>query len=374
MKKLFIIGLLFNTLCSYATVYFVDKTAGLDSNSGKSKEAPWQSFSNIYSKRLTFVPGDTIFLKGGEIWNEFLNLQLTGSSTAPIVVAGYGTGRPCVRGVANALQAVDMLNCSYTEVNDIEIDGSQLGTVAVCGLSITASSGQTLKGLKVRNLYIHDVIGTHVKANGGGAGIIVKRLATNSLFDGLLIENNLIRRCSRNGINFSTGYSGRNVWQPNLNVVIRGNVLEQVPGDGIVPIACNKALVEYNVMRDCTPLLLGEAAAGIWPWGSDSTIIQYNEVSGHRAYWDGQGFDADYNCIGTVIQYNYSHDNDGGFLLVCCDGSSLGKNYNIGTIGTIIRFNVSINGGIRDEKTQAGTYFSPVFHITGPTDNTQIYN
>ena len=33
-------------------------------------------------------------------------------------------------------------------------------------------------------------------------------------------------------------------------------------------------------------------AAGIWPWSCDNTLVQFNEVSGHKAPWDAQGFDS----------------------------------------------------------------------------------
>lgn len=53
-------------------------------------------------------------------------------------------------------------------------------------------------------------------------------------------------------------------------MVIRHNVLEEIPGDGIVPIACDGALVEYNVMSKRTrPLPRGDAAVGIWPRSCD---------------------------------------------------------------------------------------------------------
>ena len=147
-----------------------------------------------------------------------------------------------------------------------------------------------------------------------------------------------------------------------------------MPGDGIVIIASDGAIIEHNVLRDFPDILPeGDAAAGIWPWSADNTIIQFNEVSGHKAKWDGQGFDSDFNSFGTIIQYNYSHDNYGGFLLVCNQGQSLGQNHNIGTVDTIIRGNVSINDGIRPYPTHVGT-FSPTFHITGPVENTRIYD
>ena len=146
-----------------------------------------------------------------------------------------------------------------------------------------------------------------------------------------------------------------------------------MPGDGIVPNCCDGALVEYNVMRDCPRLLPeGEAAAGIWPWSCDNTTVQYNEVSDHKAPWDAQGFDSDWNCRNTLIQYNYSHDNEGGFLLICNNGGAKAPR-NIGNIGTMVRYNISVNDGLRPHTTRKGR-FSPTFHISGPCKDTRIYN
>lgn len=126
-------------------------------------------------------------------------------------------------------------------------------------------------------------------------------------------------------------------------------------------------------MRNCTDLLPdGEYAAGIWPWSCDNTLIQYNEVSDHKAPGDAQGYDSDNNCNNTIIQYNYSHDNEGGFLLICDTGESVMPE-NIGTNNTIIRGNISINDGNRTQLTQSG-YFSPSIHIAGPAKKTMIYN
>jgi len=136
--------------------------------------------------------------------------------------------------------------------------------------------------IQVSDLYIHDVNGSLVKKEGGGMGIEIRNggKVTKSCFNGLVVENCHLVRTERNGIIFNSDYWSRDKWFPNLDVVVRKCLLEEVPGDGIVPIGCEGALVEYNIMRSCTRLLPdGEAAAGIWPWSSDHTLIQYNEVS-----------------------------------------------------------------------------------------------
>jgi hypothetical protein len=104
-----------------------------------------------------------------------------------------------------------------------------------------------------------------------------------------------------------------------------------------------------------------DPAAGIWPWACDNTLVQFNEVSGVKGTSDGQGFDSDWNCRNTIFQYNYSHDNEGGFMLVCNDGTA-GPSYSVGNLGTIIRYNISQNDGTR------------TFQFPGPTKDTTIHN
>ena len=99
----------------------------------------------------------------------------------------------------------------------------------------------------------------------------------------------------------------------------------------------------------------------IYVFGCKNAVIQRNEVS-HTAYreLEGAAFDSDYNSEGTIIQYNYSHDNGGGLADICNNpGSKPPRGYND---GTIIRYNVSRNEGYR------------VIAFDGPATNTQIYH
>jgi hypothetical protein len=158
--------------------------------------------------------------------------------------------------------------------------------------------------------------------------------------------------------------------------VIRANLIDEVPGDGIVPFGADGTIIEYNMMRNSPRTLpTQECAAGFWPGNSDNTIVRYNEVSGCNASWDGQAFDSDFNCQNTTIMYNYSHDNEGGFLLVCCPGPGIydmtGK---LGNTGTRVKYNVSVNDGLRPIPSRQGVY-SPIIHIGGTSEDTEIsYN
>ena len=62
----------------------------------------------------------------------------------------------------------------------------------------------------------------------------------------------------------------------------------------------------------------GKVAAGIWPWKCKDALFQYNEVRDTRLNQDGMAWDAD-SGDGTVYQYNYSRQNEGGCVMFCLE-------------------------------------------------------
>jgi len=355
--------------------YYIDSKSGNDSNAALTPNTPWKSLSKV--NKQIFKPGDRVLFKAGTRYNGVLELKGSGVKGNPITLTSYGVGKkPLINGWGQKLHTLLLNNLEYWKVSNLAITNTGKKRQARrTGVKIQAINAGEVHNIEVSNLEIFNVNGSLVKKEGAGAAILVRNGGDTlpTRFIGLRIFNNHIHHSGRNGISFH-GNSRRDKWFPNLGVHVKGNLIEQVPGDGIVVIASDGAIIEHNVLRDFPDILpVGDAAAGIWPWSADNTIIQFNEVSGHKAKWDGQGFDSDFNSFGTIIQYNYSHDNYGGFVLVCNKGQSLGQNNNKGTVDTIIRGNVSINDGIRPYPTHAGT-FSPTFHITGPVENTQIYD
>ena len=359
--------------CSERAVsYYLDAADGDDNRDGLSEAAAWKNLSRLRDVRLE--PGDKVLLKRGGTFRGELEISGQGTAAGRILIDAYGEGgKPCIVGNDTSLYAVRIFNSSYLTLRNMEIvNAGRERLPGRTGLKVECRDYGVSRNIVIDSVDIRDVNGSLVKEKGGGSGILIVNGGRNviSVFDSLTIENCRISRCSRNAMIWS-GYSSREDWHPSKHTVVRRNLIEGVPGDGIVPIGCDSTLIEYNVMRDCPATLPDtEAAAGIWPWSCDHTVIRFNEVSDHKAPWDAQGFDSDWNCRNTVIEYNHSHDNDGGMVLICNSGEA-SASFNAGNRGTIVRYNISVNDGRRIRPTRVGM-FSPLIHVAGPVKNTTI--
>ncbi len=340
--------------------YYVDSINGSDVNSGTSPEQAWKSLDRV--NIATFAAGDKILFKAGTTYTGQLKPQGSGKDGSPIVIDKYGQGsKPRIDGEGTVLDTLLLENVEYWEVNNLEI--TNLGPTRAnwrTGVKVLANNFGTMNHIHLKNLYVHDVNGSLDKGTEGCGIYFECKGAMPSRFDDLLIEDCHVVRTDRNGICGRTPFTDRSSnWFPSLNVVIRGNLLEDIGGDCIKPWGCEGCLVEFNVVcggrQRCD-----DYAAGIWPWSCDNTVIQFNEVSQVKGTKDGQGFDSDYNCRYSLFQYNYSHDNDGGFMLVCGPDATSSM---AGTVGTVIRYNISQNDAER------------TFHISGGgVQDTFIYN
>jgi len=121
-------------------------------------------------------------------------------------------------------------------------------------------------------------------------------------------------------------------------IIIRGNYIETVAGDGIVISQVeNDNLVESNLVKEaCAAPNFGNANyAANWCYVAKNTLYQYNESWGTLyGYLDGEAWDVDLNSDQVIYQYNYSHHNAGGTILF------MGNQTN-----SIFRYNISANDG-----------------------------
>jgi hypothetical protein len=339
--------------------FYVDSRDGNDANDGTSREKAWKSLEKVDA--TVFHPGDQILLKSGCAWSGQLWPKGSGTERAPIRVSTYGVGvKPVINGDGKVEDAVLLKNQEYWEISNIEVTNHGEEPAVRRGVHVADENYGDMHHIYLRWLTVHDVTGTDKQKVNGGIQFTVSGEKKPSRFVDLRIENNSVYRVDRDGI---TGWSDewqRTKWHPSTGVIISGNVLSDIGGDGIVAVATDGAVIEKNIVADANQRSEGYNI-GIWAWSADNTLIQFNEAYGTKGQRDGEGFDSDWNSRNTLIQYNYSHDNDGGFLLICNEGAQRPED-NIGNTGTIVRYNISQNDHTRG------------IAIAGPVKNSLIYN
>ncbi len=348
---------------SFAGQFYVDSEAGNNSNAGTSASKPWRSLEKVNAS--TFKPGDKVRFRAGSSWSSQLIITSRGDVDKPVVFESYGRGpRPRIDAAGRFEDALILSNAQNVVFKDFEITnkgtvGSGTNTPPRRGVHILADNAGTLTNIVVSDLFIHDVNGTQRIKHNGGIIFTTRGERVASRFDGLRIERNIIWRVDRSGIVAQSYHARRNRWFPSLHVVIRDNWLGDVGGDGITPWATDGCLVEHNIVQGANERA-GTYNAGIWPWSTDNTLMRLNRASGVKTLLDGQGFDSDFNSRNTVLEYNLSHDNQGGFLLICTPGNRKPEE-NCGNPGTVVRHNIS-----RHDQTRA-------IHVAGAPEQTRVY-
>jgi hypothetical protein len=303
-----------------------------------SRERPWNSLERVRTKRLR--AGGRLLLRRGTVCEGTLEPRGSGSRRRPATIGAYGRGtRPRID--ASGEDAVLLKDMSHVVLQSLELTNRGDRSSKRRGVHLVAER-TVVRNVTVQRMYIHHVEGDMSKDGGGSGAIQVD--VTGELrtppqrYAGLRILNNRIEEVARSGIFLAatTDLSRPRATEPwpeaSSGVVIRGNRLSGLDGDGIVPVGTEGALVERNVVSDgnrvnASPVSpeRGPCSAGIWTFHANNTVIQHNEVFGMNFQegngCDGTGYDVDYDQDGTIVQFNYSHENEGGFILLCTDDS-----------------------------------------------------
>ncbi|MEV6971498.1 right-handed parallel beta-helix repeat-containing protein, partial [Hamadaea sp. NPDC051192] len=265
-----------------------------------------------------------------------------------------GTGaRPVVAGQGAVYAAVHLYNVEYWEIHDLEVTNDSATAAERNGLLVELENFGVGHHYLIDDVYVHHVAGDQAAAKrSNGIQLRVTGTAVPTRFSDAVVRNSEVYHVDREGLTTASeqncrtiyGCTGTQNWLASTGVVFQNNVVHDTGGDGIVMRVADHAVVEGNEVYDIALRNTGNNA-GLWTINSDYTLIQHNEVYRVNRYAgtnDGMAFDSDYGNRGVVFQYNFSHDNEGGFMLFCgaCGGSA-------NTSGTIVRHNISINDGSR---------------------------
>lgn len=376
--------------------YYVSTRTGRDNNDGRSPQTALYSLKMLSG--IALHAGDCILLERGCVFaNDYLHLRnLHGREDCPITIGAYGDGalpliqangcgiwfqdygcpldHPAHRYRGYVSSAVLLYDCSYMEMEDIAITNTaididaaynDIDTMNRTGVAVVAQNAGTLCHIYLRRLDVRHVHGNVYDKHMNNGGIyftafkpVNEGLTGIARFDDLLIEDCYLEDVNRWGIAAAyTAYHAHFATKEipdevaarygSSRVIIRGNYVKDAGGDAITTMYCDRPLVEKNISqgaarqincKDYSQSDMGRVAAAVWPWKCKNALFQYNEVFEthyhHGENQDGQAFDADWGD-GTIYQYNYSHDNGGGCLMICGEEA----------VNTVFRYNISQNDG-----------------------------
>lgn len=339
--------------------FYIDARNGNDSFDGTSPEKALATLDAINQKKL--VPGTSVYLRCGSVWNGSLTPLGEGSAEQPVKIASYGEGpRPLING-CGVLSTVLLKNWRYITLENLEITNMSPDIYGPhSGVTVLAEEkGGDYRGITLKNLYVHNIT-TAFKREAGGIIVWAGEADSPVTFSEMTIEGCMICDSGSQGITFSSVYNGRIgidwtklPYTPSSNIVIRENYAARCAGDGIFQSCADNPVLEHNTVTGCC--FAGNTAyAGIWPHNSQKAVMKNNEVFGCRLIGgDGQGYDVDIDCTDTLVSENLSHHNGGGFILLCTSGNIGGYNNGITVCG-----NISI-----DDSGQIFTVSGPVKDI-----------
>lgn len=362
-----------------STTFFINSVTGSDSANGLSQSTAWKSLAKVNA--TTFAPGDSILFAKGDTWSGQLHPLGSGKLNSPILIGSYGTGVAPVINGASLLKgaAVFLENQQFWTISNIDVinnsESANFGTLIVPGheregILVEDSAGGELQDITISGDSVSSVNGcfncqtTDSHLNGG---IVIEATGARDSFNKVNVVGNNVNQVSRSGIVFwDQSYYSTNILKVDqldlsTNVSISKNSVSDVAGDGIIVFGADNATISANTVSYAAQQSLAgsteAASVGIMTTRSIGTVVIHNEIFGTKTQTtDGEGVDVDLGSSRTTVEYNYSHNNQGGFILLMGGFSS----------DTVVRYNLSVNdsfGGLKG-----------IFTLDSSQTNTDIYN
>lgn len=351
------------TNCSVPTTdYFVDAQSGNDINPGTLRK-PFKTIERV--NLLQLRAGNSVYFAGGQTFAGTVKLSgVSGTKEKPVTIGSYGNGRAIING-GNG-KAIQADTCSWLQAKNLILIGNGR-------LKGNTGSGVEFRGTldcSIDSIEASGFLWSGVKAVGGKNLRITNVYSHDNGFSGINVESD---GQDADGLEGSGAKSFMNLYIANC--VADNNpgcpeVKNNHSGNGILIGGVTNGIVEYcEAMNNGWDMPReGNGPVGIWAYQSDSITIQYcyshdNKTS--EIGKDGGGFDFDGGITNSVMQHNFSANNEGaGYGLFQYYGASVWKN-------NIIRNNISYNDGRKNG--QAGFLMWIAEDSPEPISNCQIY-
>lgn len=337
------------------STYYVS-TTGSDSAAGTSTATAWKTIGKVNS--IAFKAGDQILFKGGSTFTGMIYLDALdkGTTSAPIVVGSYGTGRATINGGSGS--AFYGYNTAGFSLKNLNFKGSGRLSNGANGIVIynDLTTNTKLNYLRVDSVSASGFgkDGMMIGAGAGTSGYNDVRVTNSSFFDNG--DVGLFTYAATRNVHTNV-YVGRVKAYGNSGYSTADSA---ITGSGILIGGVNGATVEYSVAHHNGAT--GNGGAGIWVYDSTKVTVQYCESYDNKTggIFNGDGFDLDRSTSYSTVQYSYAHGNDGaGISLVHKETTSNFTN-------NVVRYNVLQNNA---RKIGVGE-----LNVYGKVTNTAVYN
>ncbi len=373
-----------------AAAFYVDAQNGDDNNDGLSPDTAYKTLQKAATH--FFGPGDKLLLKKGGTFVGNVTLQGLGLANRRIYIGAYGEGAdPVIAGESGTAVTLKMDHVTFENIEITNPNG-------LSAMRLENNHTGAVKGIIIQNCYIHDV-NNEVQLftySSGGIHYEVHDKTAPTWFEDLVIRQNTFQDLARTAVYGTTSWAGRDGvsgggwgsgatnnaidddtgWFPAKNVSITDNTMHSTQGDSVVIIGARNLRIARNFVYNAfcvksevlTHILqtqgTNRAAVALWSLNCNDVYVEHNEVSYTNLPSegrDGEAFDIDAAHKRVFIQYNYSHHNEGGFLLICGVDST-----NRISADYVVRYNLSV-----EDATLAG---QGVFMATNTTAKLDVYN
>lgn len=333
------------------TSYYVDCSAS--TNGAGTQASPWNSVAPVNS--TTFGAGDQVHFKDGTTCYGQVTPHGSGAAGNPITMTSYGTGaKPIIDAAGAAGAVIRLLNVQQWEVSGLELRNAAASPDYRSGIVAENSTGTTLRHIVVTNMTIRNISGWPGGwySSNAGVGIQTDHTTPISTWDDIQITDNSFDHVDRIAVAVTPDADGQGTGL-TTGVQILRNTMRYSGGDDILVVKGQGAVMDHNdaayggskSMTGCPPSgqYCNGASASIWVAGSNDSLIQSNSVACDINQQDGMAFDVDWGNHNTTIQYNYSRNNSGGFLMLMppISGWSDEPTSALPSDGTVVRYNVS---------------------------------
>ena len=403
-----------NTANPYGgTDYFVDATAGSDSASGTSREQAWKTLAKVSGTtfqpgdRILLKGGETWS-------DQQMLPQGSGTADKPIVIDAYGdeggrlpyiatngkvqspffadgTKNPDTVGLTGA---ISLRNQEYIHIANLELSNDDdfatditTGSFVRDGVSVSinadklpAGADTVMDGIRISNLDVHNIDGpsTWQRIHYGGVNFQVFGSQDWTAygkggyhFADVRIEDNTFENVELHAVQFAFNWFGNGPgrtdetgkfhegWEQlwvrdqdfySRDVYIGHNYAESI-GQGPYQFAnTQRLLAEYNEANGWLQRY-NQVSAGLYLWAGADSVMRFNEIyDGPANQYDATPWDLEFTNFNVTYEYNYSHDNQGGWM------SYMGNSGN-----SIARYNLSVNDNGVIWKNMLSSNYSPTY-------------